>query len=382
MALIKPYKLNGKTLYEIRVYAGRDEMTGKKRYVHRRGFSTKKAATLTASRISLNAASGSVQDITNLTFEAVYREWDGGYVNSVRESTYERTTTQVRNHILPIFGHQKISKIRSSQIQRAVNMWSKSVTKNYKRWFVTLKRILTFAVQHGYISKNPADLVIVPKIKESTEEKSPNFWDRDELSTFFSYIDPEKEPEKDALFRILAFGGLRRGECLALTWADISFSDNTININKTLTQGMHGHQIVQPPKTRKSRRIISMDSKTMSVLKHWRLVQMKKYMALGFNTSTPDQLVFSNTKNQHWVLHRPAEWLNTIENKHNIQHRITIHGFRHSHASALFSAGATIKEVQERLGHSDIQTTMNIYTHVTKEQNIEASEKLAAYLNF
>ncbi|CAI2680574.1 Tyrosine recombinase XerC [Apilactobacillus kunkeei] len=62
--------------------------------------------------------------------------------------------------------------------------------------------------------------------------------------------------------------------------------------------------------------------------------------------------------------------------------KITVHGFRHSHSSALFAAGATIKEVQERLGHEDAQTTMNIYTHVTSKQNKNAVKKLSSYLNF
>lgn len=61
---------------------------------------------------------------------------------------------------------------------------------------------------------------------------------------------------------------------------------------------------------------------------------------------------------------------------------VTVHGFRHSHASALFSAGASIKEVQERLGHEDAQTTLNIYTHVTEKQGKEAVQKLVNFLDF
>lgn len=61
---------------------------------------------------------------------------------------------------------------------------------------------------------------------------------------------------------------------------------------------------------------------------------------------------------------------------------ITTHGFRHTHCSALFASGATIKEVQVRLGHSDIKTTMNVYAHVTKSQNVEVVSKLASFLGF
>ncbi|MDE3295706.1 tyrosine-type recombinase/integrase [Lacticaseibacillus rhamnosus] len=383
MATIKRYKTSsGASRYEIFVSVGYDELTGKLRRIHKRGFKDKKEATLAASRYALDADAGSLPSNTHKTFKAVYLEWDAVYKNTVRESTYERTFTQIRNHILPLFGSLEVKKITASQLQHAVNQWATEATKNYRRWLTTASRILEFAVQRGYIAKNPAKLVVIPKAKEPVGDTAPNFWDKQELTRFFSYIDPDKEPAKNALFRVLAFGGLRRGECLALTWQDISFTDSTITINKTLTQGMKGRQIVQAPKTRKSRRTIAMDGKTMAVLKHWRVVQLQKYMALGFNTNKPDQLVFPNTKNQHMLLHKPADWLKSIEDAHKIQHRITVHGFRHSHASALFSGGATVKEVQERLGHEDVKTTLNIYTHVTQSQNEEAVKKLAAYLNF
>ena len=102
---------------------------------------------------------------------------------------------------------------------------------------------------------------------------------------------------------------------------------------------------------------------------------------LGINTLQPNQLMFSNTKNGYHSLNTPAKWLKPIIADHNLK-PITIHGFRHSHASLLFSAGASIKEVQLRLGHADVATTLNIYTHVTKKQNKEAVEKLANYANF
>ena len=74
--------------------------------------------------------------------------------------------------------------------------------------------------------------------------------------------------------------------------------------------------------------------------------------------------------------------MDQIENDNVDLPRITIHGFRHTHASALFAAGASIKEVQERLGHEDAQTTLNIYTHVTEKQDKEVAKKLVNYLNF
>ena len=71
--------------------------------------------------------------------------------------------------------------------------------------------------------------------------------------------------------------------------------------------------------------------------------------------------------------------LSAVIKKHKL-HQVTIHGLRHTHASLLFEAGASIKEVQERLGHSDIQMTMNIYTHVTDDLKEQTAEKFQRYI--
>lgn len=384
MATVKQYTTStGKERYEIFVFAGLDDFTGKQIRVHRRGFRSKKTAELAASRLMLEADQNGrkVAGRTPL-FKDFYEDWYQVYANEVRESTLRNTRDIFTNHILPYFGHRRLSDINSNQIQRAVNEWVKIATDNYKKWFRYVARVLALAVKRHLIKRNPADEVSLPRPPEEPGDKLPNFWDRNELATFFSYLDEQKDPERYSIFRVLAFGGLRRGECLALTWGDIDFQANTIRVNKTLTQGMRGHQIVQAPKTRKGRRTVPMDAKTMATLKHWRLEQRKLYLVWGVNTNNPEQLVFATRNNTHKCLNQPGKWLATIEKQHHIQHRITLHGFRHSHASALFAAGATIKEVQTRLGHEKAETTMNIYAHVTTQQNEQAVQKLVGYLGF
>lgn len=126
---------------------------------------------------------------------------------------------------------------------------------------------------------------------------------------------------------------------------------------------------------------MKLDPQTINYLKKWRSEQKQKYLMLGFNTFKKSQLVFATINNTHKCLNTPAKWLKYTIRNTDLK-PITIHGFRHTHASALFSAGASIKEVQERLGHEDVQTTMDIYTHVTKQQNDEAVNKLVNYLDF
>jgi integrase len=97
------------------------------------------------------------------------------------------------------------------------------------------------------------------------------------------------------------------------------------------------------------------------------------------NKDDGNKMVFTRDDGTPLRLAYPNEKLDIVIKKHNL-HRITIHGLRHTHASLLFEAGASIKEVQERLGHSDIQMTMNIYTHVTDTLKEQTAQKFQRYI--
>lgn len=93
----------------------------------------------------------------------------------------------------------------------------------------------------------------------------------------------------------------------------------------------------------------------------------------------PNQLIFSNSKNEFIQPVQVEKWMYSVIKKHSLK-KITPHGLRHSHCSLLFEAGASIKEVQDRLGHTDVKTTMDIYTHVTKKAQEGAIQKFVSYL--
>ncbi len=95
----------------------------------------------------------------------------------------------------------------------------------------------------------------------------------------------------------------------------------------------------------------------------------------------PNQLVFASKNNNYIALTRFNNVLTRICDNHDFL-RLKTHGFRHTHYSLLFEAGLSVKEVQDRLGHSDVQTTLNIYTHVTKKQKDVVAEKFSNYVNF
>ena len=167
---------------------------------------------------------------------------------------------------------------------------------------------------------------------------------------------------------------MRIGELLALTWDDVNFTDNTISINKTLSKNVKGRPAIYDPKTETSKRVLDMDSETMQVLRRWQVQQASYLLKRGINAMAGDQLVFSNRANDLMRLEVIREWCYRILKAGNLPN-VTLHGFRHTHATLLFSGGASVKEVQTRLGHSKVQTTLDIYTHLTKQDQKETINK-------
>ncbi|MBM7666105.1 integrase [Solibacillus kalamii] len=191
-------------------------------------------------------------------------------------------------------------------------------------------------------------------------------------------IEQESNFKAYALFRLLAFSGMRKGEALALTWNDLNFTSNELRINKAISRGKDNQLYMKTTKTGVARSI-KMDDKTMAVMKEWKKQQKQDYLILGYNTMQPKQLVFSNEVNEYLQPTKTRKWILHVQKKYKLG-IITTHGLRHTHCSLLFEAGASLKEVQDRLGHRDVQTTMNIYAHVTKKAKEEAIQKFASYL--
>lgn len=374
-------KKDGTSAYMFHLYIGRDPLTGKQIQTTRRGFDSPKQAKLAMARLEIEMNDRGFVNNERATFRDVYNEYFPQYKNTVKESTWVKTEQMYKNHVLPIFGDKILSKITPQQCQSAINKWYNAKFTKYKDFFRLISSVFQYAIRLDLVHDDPTKRVIIPKNKH-VKDMTLNYFTVDELRTFFNYLDSDNYPKRATFFRVLAFTGMRKGEALALTWKDIDFKNNQISINKTIARGADAKLIIQTPKTRSSERVVNLDDKTMATLKQWRSTQAKELLMLGFNVlKNKDQLVFSNTNNEFIQPVKPQNWLYKIIDKYDLK-RITVHGFRHTYATLAFEAGASIKEVQEQLGHSDFQTTMNIYTAVTDKQKLETTEKFAKYVNF
>ena len=181
---------------------------------------------------------------------------------------------------------------------------------------------------------------------------------KEKLKQFLTLVDNENDIKLTAMFRVLAF---------------------TININKTLALNTDKKVVVQTPKSKSSVRNISIDNQTAKILKRWKINQRERFLIIGTRVKKHQPCFTDEITNSYLYLNFMNANLKRICKNHDFK-EIKVHGFRHTHCSLLFESGITIQKVQERLGHSDLKTTMSIYAHVTEKQRDNMADKFAKFM--
>ncbi|WP_321388737.1 site-specific integrase [uncultured Enterococcus sp.] len=378
MATIKKYvKADGSQAYMFQAYLGVDSLTGKKKRTTRRGFRTAKEAKLALAQLQLEVDKQGFVKQNYSTFKELYELWYAQYKNTVKSISAERTKGLFENHILPVFGKMKLNKISINTCQNAVNKWSNEL-KQFSKLKTYTQQIFDFAIRQKIIQENPMRLIIIPKVQPSSSEfdEKEKFLDKEQLKTFLTKAKKELQFNEYLIFRVLAFTGIRKGELYSLTWSDLDLKQSTLSISKTSAY-TNKQYIISTPKTKQSQRLLSLDAITVNELKMWKKQQKEWLFSYGERQKNINkQLIFCRPNGSVYDHKKINYLLNELDTN------ITPHSFRHTHASLLFESGATIKEVQLRLGHSNVKTTLDIYTHVTKNAEKESINKLANYLNF
>ena len=388
MTRIKEINLkNGEKRYEFNVYLGIDKVTGKKKRTTRR-FKKKREAEIELRRLQLQGLENSTQNIHKYTYKDVYLMWIENHSTEIRGTTLASKESKFNKRILPKFGRMLIKDITRVYCQEVVNEWSKEM-KAYNDYVIQARLVFNYAMKLELIDKNPMDYITLPSRREEKVfvEQSRKFLTKEELKQFMIYLDEENKTQNTCLFRLLAFTGMRKGEVLALHWSDINFVNKDLLVKKTLSKVRNQH-VLQPPKTRESHRWIDIDNQTIDKLLQWKEEQKQQYKEYGFMIANDhEQPIFATyhtrlNEMKYMRVSTPNDKLESFFKRHKDLHQIHVHGFRHTHASLLFESGATLKEVQTRLGHSDIKTTMDIYTHITQSSREKLADKFNRYVNF
>ena len=239
-----------------------------------------------------------------------------------------------------------------------------------------MKTCLEEAKRQQYIQQNWCKLVKLPRIESNEEVKVLTEKEQ------FMFLQEIKGHELEMFFIVALGTGLRRGELQGLKWSDINFKTNELTVQRTL-QKVPIHEddktvryeiIEQSPKTKNSIRTIPIPEPIMKKLKEHKKKQNEIIINRGEEYNNKDYVLCDSLGNP-FEEKRPNRNLQSILKKIDIE-PMKFHALRHTYATRLFEQGEAPKTVQKLLGHADINTTMNIYTHVMKEKKTEAVEKL------
>ena len=379
--MIKKYTTkNGETRYLFQTYLGIDPITGKERRTTRRGFKTMKEAKQAERNLLLDVEenglpsnqSGGFQDPT---FEELAQLWLENYKTTVKPSTFENVKSKVEKMTEEHFEGLKLKKITVAYCQRVVIELSKTYVL-YNHYLSVINRIFKYAVLMDILGSNPFDKVIKPKSRQT--QRKGNFLTKEELREFLKLAQTATLSYFFPLVHLMSYTGLRQGEALALKWSDIDFENKKITVNKTAAR-IKEKQTLQTPKTKNSKRVISIDPTTLSILKSWKKDQIKIYFKNGKHFEGDDNFIFTNERGDWVHIHNFIPYFKRFVTDHKLK-PITPHGLRHTHASLLFSAGVEPKNISDRLGHSTVQITLDLYTHITEEQRTDTVEKLLEYM--
>ncbi|MFC0561959.1 site-specific integrase [Halalkalibacter alkalisediminis] len=350
---------------------GFNPTSGKRKQIRRRAFETKRLAMEAMTRLQAELLEKEFIDLSKITYLSFMEEWFEERKNLLQKSTFETHFIYYKNHIKPKLGHFKIQQIYPLHIQKFINDLIRE-NKYSEHTIILVYRIVHASFKKAKIIKlikdNPAIGITLPKIRR----KEMNLWTLEQVNDFLRKSKKVKRLTRCYIGFLLAiFTGMRQGEILGLRWKDINDEKQTIFIRQTLTQDA---ELKNGAKNTSSVRSIHIPDSLFLALKTHRKTIIEEKLQLGQEYNDFDLVLC--TKNGKPIIPRNfrKEFYNLSE-KVNLP-KIRFHDLRHTHATILIQQNVNVKLISERLGHSEIGTTLDTYSHVLPNMQKSVSEEL------
>ena len=392
---------------------------GKRKWISKGGFNTKKEAQIEgAKKLAEYESAGLKVEPSNMSFADYLDYWFDNYVKmSCKYNTQLAYNRVIELHLKPALGMYKLSSLSPIMIQEYVN--NKFVSGLKKTTLVNIMSVLSGSLKYAVVpakllQSSPAEYIKYPKVTAERAEKNRTVISIEDFNRMLERF-PKGNPFRYAL--LIGFHtGLRIGEVYGLTWDDIDFEESTLTVNKLAYKRNYGIDIRQmmkdkgkkeeksawyfgDTKTRSSVRTIKIGETLLKELREYKIMQMENQLQYGEYYT----LIYKKEERDEKgnTIHRLIEveksvpvslpQANLIMRKENGQFsssdsfkyaarvihydlniNFNFHSLRHTHATMLISSGVSPKAVQARLGHENIETTLQTYVH-----NTEAMEQSA-----
>lgn len=296
--------------------------------------------------------------------------WLPAIETTVRTSTYLSYQAHIRNHISPHIGDKRLDRMNGSALnelyatllKRGRHDGTSLSAATVRRVHAVLHRAFRDAMRWGLVARNPCSAADPPKLRAGKRTQFST-WSADELKRF---LDSVQDDKLYPLWLLLATTGMRRGEALGLRWCDLDLGHGEAAIRQTVVS--HHYAIaISEPKTARGRRVVALDDHSVAALATYKKQKSPEH---------EDELVFCyRTKSPLSPIDISKRFVRL--SKAGGLRRIRLHDLRHTHATLALQAGIHPKIVSERLGHSSIAITLDIYSHAIPHLQKEAAAEIA-----
>ncbi|MGG3962181.1 tyrosine-type recombinase/integrase [Geobacillus stearothermophilus] len=355
--------------FYFRIDVGKDPVTDKRKQASFGPFRTKTEAKKELLKIKNQVDDGSYFKESTEDFSMFMERWfNTSYKRTVEITTAKSREYVIRNHIMKYFQHKKINEITTFDID---SFYVDKLDSGYSGAYIRqmhnlLNQAFDQAVRWSLVKVNPVKNAKPPKVK--SEEKIT--WTVDEVNRFLNLI---KDSSMEIPYLLAIFTGMRRGEVLGLKWDDVDFENKKIRIKRSLCFVSGKGLIFKEPKTKKSKRQISISQHVVNVLKKHKQKQEFQKEKLGTQYQDNNLIVCTDDGKPLDPRSLLRQFYRLIEEAS--VPRISFHDLWHTHATILMQQGENPKVVSERLGHSRVGITLDLYSHVSDDLQEQAAEK-------
>ena len=333
-------------------------------------------------------------------------EWAIKNLTTVGLEDYQRL---LNGRVLDKLGNMKLSKITALHIQSVYDELEKGglAPATIRKTNTALNSVFKYAFRMGTIKENPCERIELPRMKRNkdihffTVTQAKAFLEALEDDHVFTCSSSDRKIKNTGtefevreytahrtvsfqfrvLFSLAIYGGFRRGEIVALKWSDIDFEADTVSITKAVTV-VDGQQTTKAPKTKTSRRVVSIPHFLTQRLKALKHEQLKYRLSIG-DYWQGDNWVFIQVNGKQMSYSTPYSAFHDTLVRYNASHPVAdhlplipFHGLRHTSATLMIAGQLDVRTVSSRLGHAQASTTMNIYAHALQETDRKAANAL------
>ena len=338
------------------------------------GFRTKREADEFLREQLNKLDNGNYPKFENLTVADFLNLWLKEHAkHNMKQSTYENREIMIRKRIVPAIGEMKLEDVKPIHFKRFYNdLREEGLSAQYVH---TIHSLLRSAFRHAtkwqVANTNIMDHVDSPKL---TANKQLKTWTLEQSVQFLNYTSSLADEYCHIAYVLAIFTGMRRGEVLGLRWSDINLDKKTLQVVQTVYRTKGQAPSIQTPKTSSSARSITLPDNVIDELKTHKAKQNQLRLMFGF-AYQDNGLVCPNPNGEPMDPRLLFAHFKKCSERAGLPD-IRFHDLRHTHATIMLQLGEHPKVVSERLGHSNVNITLNTYSHVLPNMQEDAARKL------